>query len=250
MKEILHFFRRRRIDRELAEEMEAHIAERVDDLMDAGMNQQEAWAQARREFGNTTRLAEISREVWGWTWLEASLRDLRYGLRMLRCSPGFTAAAALSLTLGIGASCAIFSVLHALLLTPLPFRPPEDLVEIYQTHARLPGGKLGTSLADLKDWKAQSVAFEDFTARRWTWRHLLEGVAPASIYGLRVADNFFSLLGSSARLGRTFVEDDFRLNRKVVVLSHSLWITHFGAEPDVIGRTVRLDDTPCTRSSV
>ncbi|MGH9722244.1 MAG: permease prefix domain 1-containing protein [Bryobacteraceae bacterium] len=154
MKRLVAFIRGRRIDRELTGEVEAHIAERVDDLVEAGTGEHEARQQALREFGNATRYVEISRGTWGWTWLDAMMRDMRYGLRMMRRTPAFTAAALVSLTLGIGATCAIFSVLHALLLTQLPFRAPENLVEIHQTHPRLPKGYvLGTSLPDLADWK-------------------------------------------------------------------------------------------------
>jgi putative ABC transport system permease protein len=245
MRWLLNLIRSLRVRRELAEEIEAHLAERIDDLVDAGMSQQQARAQARREFGNTGRHAESSREVWGWTWIETCLRDMLHGIRMMRRSPGFTVAATLSLTLGIGASCAIFSVLHALLLTPLPFRAPENLVEIHQTHPRLPPGyKLGTSFADLLEWKAQSTAFENFAAWNWTRHHLLDGVAPSYATGLQVSDDFFTLLGSQAWLGRTFVNDDFHSRRKVVILSHRLWMSHFGADSHVIGRTIRLDDRP------
>jgi putative ABC transport system permease protein len=230
--------------RDFGPEIEAHIGERVDDLVERGMSPRAAREQAIREFGGTIRFAEQSAEAWGWTWIETVLRDARHGLRAMRRTPGFTAAALLSLTLGIGASCAIFSVLHALLLTPLPFRAPQDLVHVYQSHPRMPPGyKSGTSLPDLKDWTLQTSVFEGFTASQWTRHHVLAGDAPAYLVGLRVAANFFPLLGAAPMLGRAFDDEDFRTARSVVVLSHRFW-ARLGADPRAVGTTIRLDDRP------
>jgi putative ABC transport system permease protein len=231
-------------NREFGAEIEAHIAERVDDLVESGMPPQAAREQAMREFGGTIRFAEQSGETWGWTWVETVLRDARLGVRSMRRTPAFTAAALLSLTLGIGASCAIFTVLHALLLTPLPFRAPQDLVHVYQSHPRMPPGyKSGTSLADLEDWKTQSSVFKDFAASQWIRHHVVAGDVPAYLVGLRVTSNFFPLLGSAPMLGRAFDNEDFRAARSVVVLSHRFW-TRLGADPRAIGTTIRLDDRP------
>lgn len=239
---IQRLLQRRRQSRDLAEEMTAHIEERVDDLVERGVPARDARHQAIREFGGAIRYAELSREAWGWTWIGTLMRDARHGLRMMRHTPGFTAAALLSLTLGIGASCGIFSVLHALLLTPLPFREPQDLVHIYQSHPRMPRGyQSGTSFADLEEWKAHSSMFEGFTASDWTRHHLLAGDVTSYLFGLRVAANFFPLLGARPFLGRTFDDDDFGTARTVTVLSHRLW-TRLGADMHIIGSTIRLDD--------
>ncbi len=238
-------FRRAESEVELNEEIRFYLDQEVQLRIDRGASRRDAIEAARRDFGNLTLVKEATRHAWGWMWLESLFGDIRLGTRMLWRSPAFTAAALLSLTLGIGASCAIFGVLHPLLLMPLPFREAENLVAISQTHPRLPKGyKSGTSLADLADWRSHSVAFEDFTASDWRRHHLLSGDASANINGLRVASNFFSLLGVNAALGRTFAEDDFRLRRKVVVLSHRLWSGRFARDPGVIGRTIRLDDEP------
>jgi hypothetical protein len=113
--------------RAAAEEIQAHIAERADELAESGMPRHEALLQARREFGNATLIAESGREVWGWVWLDRLGQDLRYALRMVRRSPGFTAVAVLSLGLGIGANTAIFTLLESALWKPIPVRHPEQL---------------------------------------------------------------------------------------------------------------------------
>src|ERR1700733_3878426 len=116
--------------RELAAEMEAHLAERADELMEAGMGEQEARQQARREFGNATRYAEISREAWGWMRIERIGKDFRYALRALCASPLFTVTAVLSLALGIGANTAIFTLLYASLWRPLPVQDPHEIFQL------------------------------------------------------------------------------------------------------------------------
>jgi hypothetical protein len=121
----MKWFRNQR--REAAEEIEAHIGERIDELVESGVPQSEAVQQARREFGNQVLLTESSREVWGWMWLDRLEQDLRHALRMLRRSPGFTAVAVLSLALGIGVNTAIFTLIESALWKPIPVKDPEQL---------------------------------------------------------------------------------------------------------------------------
>src|SRR5215472_5630613 len=117
---ILNLVRRRRIDRGIAEEVQAHLDERVDDLLESGMSEADARRQANREFGNVTLIVQDSREVWRWLSVESWIRDLRYGIRQLRRTPGLAAVATVTLGLGIGANTAIFSVMNAVILRFLP----------------------------------------------------------------------------------------------------------------------------------
>ncbi|MPZ19984.1 MAG: FtsX-like permease family protein [Luteitalea sp.] len=237
------WFDRLRVEEELNDEVQAYFDIQVERGMARGLTREEAQRAVRLRLGGSEQVKEKVRDGWRGIALEMFGRDLRAGLRMMWRSPGFTVAALLSLTLGIGATTAVFSVLHALLLAPLPFRAPENLIHISQSRPKAPPGYTdGTSLAELAVWKDQSVTFEELTAWEWTRHHLRADNVPTYVFGLAVADNFFSLLGVRAALGRTLADDDVRLRRRVVVISHRLWTGRFGADPRIVGKTVLLDD--------
>ncbi|MDE3180823.1 MAG: ABC transporter permease, partial [Acidobacteriota bacterium] len=202
--------RRRELDRDLNDELEFHLAMREQRLVEQGVTPEEAHYAARREFGNPMRAKETNREMWTFTFLETLLQDLRYSLRQLRRNPGFTAVAVITLALGIGANTAIFSVVNAILLRPLPFAEPSELVSVVST--RLRGDVTdNASYPDFADWRAQNNVFSQMAAYD-TDNFTLTGRGEAvHIQGAVVSANLFSLLGVKPVLGRTFLPDEDQL---------------------------------------
>src|SRR5438034_4763439 len=161
------------------------------------------------------------------------INDLRYAIRMLVKNPGFTAVAVITLALGIGANTAIFSLVNAVLLRPLPYQDPERLVKMRELDKY--SGVAGASAPDLVDWREQSQSFVQMAAFEWRDFNLADGYEPLRLHGFRVEPNFFKLLGIEALLGRTFLPEEGQLGKgRVVVISHGLWQRHFGADPDLL----------------
>jgi len=239
---LLFLFRRRRLDRELDEEMRFHLEMKARANRQAGLAADEAAYAARRDFGNPTLLKEASREAWGWASLETLAQDLRYALRTLRKNPGFTAVAVLTLALGIGANTAIFSVVDAVLLRPLPFKEPERLVMIWKSNPQRGIPYMFASPPEFADWREQNRAFEGISAFTLADLNLAGGAEPERVHGVRVSANLFSLLGAEPTLGRAFrAEEDQPAGPRAVVLAHSLWQRLFGGSPRVLGETLALD---------
>src|SRR2546430_1447368 len=173
-------------------------------------------------------------------------QDVRYGLRMLAKNPAFTAIAVLALALGIGANSAIFSVVNAILLRPLPYKNPEQLVMVWENATHLGFPKDTPSPANFLDWRQQTTVFEGmaaFTERSFN----LTGVGePERLDGRRVSSNLFDLLGVRPIIGRTFVPQEDQPGTKVVLLNESLWKRRFGGDPSVIGRVLTLNNEAYT----
>jgi putative ABC transport system permease protein len=172
-------------------------------------------------------------------------QDLRYGWRALRKSPGFTAVAVLVLALGIGANTAIFSVVNAVLLRPLPFDQPDRLVQLYHVppQASFPGIPIfSVSPANFLDWRAQAHSFEDMSAYGFGLYTLTGTGRPEAIRTVAVTDGFFSILHAQPLLGRVFAEGEDQAGRDhEVVLSYDLWRTRFAANPLIVGSTIQLN---------
>jgi putative ABC transport system permease protein len=176
--------------------------------------------------------------------MDVLLRDIRFAARMLTRSPGFAAAAALTLALGIGANTTMFSIVNAVLLQPLPFPEPERLMTVWNGRSAEPRTLNIVSLPDYREWQARSRSFEELALFDSAGRgyNLTGGVEPEQVSGVRVTASFFRVLGIPPLLGRTFVEQEEEPGRdKVVVLSHGLWQRRFGGDPSVVGRAIPID---------
>jgi predicted permease len=236
---------RRRICAELANDIQEHLEQKIEELMAAGMPREEAEHAARRQFGNVTLVEQDSRDVWRWTRFEDLLMDVRYGLRMLRKSPGFTSIAAITLALGIGANTAIFSVVNAILLKALPFHDSEQIVMLFTRDAR--NQRNFVSYPDFVDWRKQSGAFEEICAIVPQSVNLTKQGEPKRVIGTFVSANFFKMLGVEPRLGRDFRSgEDAAGADRVVVVSFGLWQSMFGGDPGLVGKNLVLNDAPYT----
>jgi putative ABC transport system permease protein len=234
-------------DQDIADEIQAHLDERVDELVAAGMARADAEALARRQFGNVAAIAEEAREVWRWRLAWDLLIDLRLAARTLRKSPTFTVVAVITLALGIGANSAIFSVVNAVLLRPLPFPDADRLVEVFSVKD---GVATGPSPLDARDLAAGSSSFERLVVYD-TWRKNLSAAPtatdPEQIRVGLVPREYFEALGLSPVLGRLFTPDENRWgSHHVAVLTTGFWRSHFGADPDVVGKRAIINDEPYT----
>jgi predicted permease len=172
------------------------------------------------------------------------IQDVRYALRQLRKSPGFTLVAVLTLALGIGANTAIFSVVEGVLLRPLPYRDSEQLARVWSTSDRSPRDV--SSYPDFKDWADQNHSFQQMAAYRTQSFNLSGGDHPERIGGLLITTRFLELLDVNPILGRSFSKDEYAGRNHIVLLSAALWQSHFGGDPGVLGRSVKLDDESYT----
>jgi putative ABC transport system permease protein len=237
--------RRRELDRDLDDELQFHLAMREQKLREQGIAAEEAPYAARRQFGNVTQLKETSRELWGFHWLETFGQDLRYGLRQLKRNPGFTAVAVLTLTLGIGGNTAMFSVIDAVLLRPLPYRDSHQLVRIFSSSSLISAGPV--SAWEFSEIKHQTNVFQDL-ALHSEWSAKLTGPGdPAWAYRDEISPDVFRLLNVRPILGRTFLPEEAQQGRNhVALISESVWKSRFSGDPNVLGRGVDLDNTAYT----
>jgi len=239
--------RRRRMLEDLEQDIRDHIELETRDNIERGMSPEEARYAALRKFGNVTRVKEETREIWSVVWLEQLLQDVRYGLRMLWKSPGFTAVAVLTLALGIGANTAIFSVINSALLQPLPYPHAEQLVDIMET---LPEGRPNGSVSGgaFKDWRDHSSKFAQLSIYEDIRRNLTGMGTPERVTGLQVSAEFLSVLGVAPTVGRGFAANEATVggNNHVILLTHQFWQSHYGGDAGVAGKMVSLDQIPYT----
>lgn len=257
-------FRRNRRAKQLDDEMQFHLEQQIAENITTGMSSEEARHAAMRAFGNATLLKEETRDAWGWTWLGQIAQDLRYGLRQLGRSPGFTLAVVLSLALGIGANTAIFSLIDAVMLRMLPVKSPERLVLLNWVSQKRPAAMaVQSGYIDSSDtrWNSPSFAypsFEEFRAHNQAFASVF-GFTPISraninidgqaslAEGELVTGDYFSGLGVSPILGRVIAADDEKPSApRVAVISYGYWSRQFGSSPAVIGKNIDIKTVPFT----
>ena len=229
--------KRRELDRELDEELQSHLEMEAAAARASGASDEQAQRTARLRLGNPARLREDSRALFGFPRLESLVRDASLAARRLRRSPGFTLAATATLAIAIGANAALFALVDAVLLKPLPYPDAERLVAIVEHGG---GGRSSIAPANIADYRVG--ALESLAAWHFTEMDLSEGGRPETLFAHAVGHDFFAVLGTGPVLGRAFLpEEDREGGAKVVILSDGLWRSRFGADPAVVGRAIRLD---------
>ncbi|MFZ0333970.1 MAG: ABC transporter permease [Candidatus Acidiferrales bacterium] len=233
---------RKQFDHEMDDEIRLHLELREKEHAANGFTAEEAHMTARKNFGNALATRETSHEAWGWAWFEHLSQDLRFAMRMFAKTPGFTAIAILTLALGIGANTAIFSFVYAVLLAPLPYQNPSQLVVLNETTPRV--GNVSVSYLNFQDWREQSKEFSQM-AYVQEMSFNLAGAAvsqPENIIGPAVSPNYLSMMGVRPILGRDFDPSEEKPGTApVVLLSYSIWQSHFGRDRNVLGRTITLN---------
>ncbi|MDR3750975.1 MAG: ABC transporter permease [Terracidiphilus sp.] len=241
----LRFFRRSRKDAELQEEIGSYLEEEAAENMARGMSADEARRQARIKLGNPQRVRETLWQQNTVSFVESAWRDLKYSARTLMRTPGFTATAILVMALGIGAAVALFTVVRSVLLKPLPFPAPNQLVALY---AKADTGKGGSvAAADFYDWQSESRSFEQMAVWRWTGYNMAgdRDELPEFLQAVTCSWNLFSTLGVQPVLGRPFTSaDDIDAANSSVILSWSFFKRRFNGVPSIIGKTIRLNGQP------
>jgi len=234
-------FRRKREDGDFSDEVRSHIEIESERLREQGHRENDARSQARRAFGNVMGAEERFYESRRWVWWDQCRQDMQYGLRMLRKSPGFTAIAVLTIALGIGATTAIFSVVHAMLLHPLPYPKAEQLVTVEDDLPGIGARDVGMSEPEWQDLQHSGI-FE-YVSPAWYDDNNVTGASkPVRVSLLLVAPDYFALLGVKPQLGRAFDPHDHSPGiLPEVVISDGMWRRDFAGDPGVLGKSFRMD---------
>jgi predicted permease len=234
-------FRHKRKLEDFTSEVEAHLQLEIESLRQQGLSENEARAAARRSFGNVLQAEERFYESSRWLWWDHLCQDLRYALRTLRKAPGFAAITVLTIALGIGATTAIFTVVDATLLRPLPYPQPEQLVSLQDDLPGVGARDVGMSQPEWLDLQRSGIF--DYVSPTWFDENNLTGSSqPTRVRLLIVAPNYFALLGVKPQLGRAFNPEDHSPGLLTeALISDGLWKRAFGADPRILDKSVRLD---------
>src|SRR5262249_52991411 len=234
---------------DLDRELQAHLECEADEQRERGLSAEEAAFAARRALGNITHIKEDVRAVSPWSAVDDFTQDLRYGLRMLRKHPAFAIVAAVTLALGVGATTAIFSIVDAVLLRPLPYADADRLAMVWE-NVNLPAYKNAQntpSPGNFRDWRDRNSTFVDLAAIRAGNWSLTDGGEPIRVGGQNVSASLFRLLQIEPLLGRSFTPDEDAAGAAhVALLGHALWIDRFASNPNIVGQTIHLNDVPYT----
>ena len=230
------------VDQDFERELDEHLQSLTQENILRGMPAEEAGRAARIRLGGVTQLKETNRELQGLPFLETLLQDLRFAFRILRKNPGFTAVAVLTLALGIGANTAIFSVVYAVLLKPLPFTEPDRLFNVFDTQPQ--EGVMGTgwSYANFAEFREENHIFSEMAGNQQHQLTLTGRGEPTVVNTAVITPELFSVLGEKPLLGRPFLADEGKAgSAPVAILSEGLWRGTFGADPNIIGSAITLD---------
>jgi predicted permease len=237
----------RQLDQDFDQELAAHLALLTEESVRRGLSPEQAQRAARIRLGGPTQLKETNRELHGLPAIETFLQDTRYAFRMLRKNPGFTAVAVLTLALGIGANTAIFSVVYAVLLKPLPYTNPEQLFTAFQANTQEGVAETGCSYLNFEEWRAQNHVFSEMAGIVAHQLTLTGRGEPAVVNTSVVTPELFALLDVKPLAGRMFFPQDGKQGAPpVVLISEDLWRGRFGADPKMLGTSINLDQRPFT----
>jgi predicted permease len=242
----LNVFRSKKVSDEIEREVAFHLAERTDDLVAGGMSPAAASREARRRFGNPTLQMERTRERDVAVRVETLWADIRYGVRGLRKSPGFSTVAILSLALGVGANTTIFTYVNAALLRPLPY-PESDRLVILRERALASSVTVNVHPLNFMEWRARAHSFEALALVQSPPLNVIGANGPEQIYRVQVTSDLFRVFGVILALGRGFTDEEMRPgHHEIVILGHGFWLRWFGGDPGVIGRTVAIPEGSLT----
>jgi len=241
LQSLLH---RRPLDADLNDELRNHLEREIESNIRAGMTREDARYAAHRLIGPTVQYQEECRDARGTVLVENIARDLAYGMRSLRMNLGFSFIAIAALALGIGSSAAIYSVARTVVIAPLPFPHADRLVQVQIASRKTSELANWAPLFDVSEWRGRNHTFEAIAG--YTFALLdLPSDPPAALYGARITQNLFPALGVAPALGRNFLPEEDRPGRgQAIILSDSLWKTRLGADPNIVGKTIRLAGQP------
>lgn len=233
------------LDRRLSEEIQFHLEQQIEKNLRGGMPPEAARRAAYLKFGSVESAREYTRDEFRFGWLHDFARDMRIALRLWKRSPGAATVAILTLAIGIGANTAMFSLLSALVLHPLPYPEADRLVSVWDSSEKNPRNEV--SFANYVDWKAQQTSFEAMGLYRWWTSNITDGGVPERVQGFQFTGDILKALGLKPHLGRFFTPEESDPGKeRVAVLSHGLWVRRYGSDPGVLGSTITINAVPRT----